>query len=295
VPGRTCLSRRAPLDVSDSAAPVQAPCCYTGHGVQSFFPVQQVLWAVSLIAQIVLLARLFQQRLIRRYPFFAIYLLVETILGLMAMQITVYSRAYAEAYRTYNLVIPIFRLGVAAELYERIFEHFPGVGRFRIGLATFLVLIGALFSVGIFRPDLAAQWVLPQTVVTVIRRFEGEILATVFLLTWIFFRYMLNIRQPFRNNVLNHWKIATVYFGVSGANALAILLVGRGPIVYPINSAMLAADIGCFIAWIRLMRRSGEQLPPFQRLSRSEIEAVERHSQDLLGTAMSLPRQVSGR
>ena len=35
----------------------------------------------------------------------------------------------------------IFRLGVAAELYERICEHFPGIGRFRAGMAAVLVLL----------------------------------------------------------------------------------------------------------------------------------------------------------
>ena len=159
----------------------------------------------------------------------------------MAMQIKVHSHAYAEAYRTFNLIIPVFRLGVAAELYERICEHFPGIGKFRAGLAILLVLIAAVVAVTSFRPDLGAQWVFPQTVVTVIRRFQGEIFATVFLFAWVFFRYVLSIQQPFRPNVLNHWRIATVYFGVSGANALAILIAGRGPVVYPINSA----DAGC--------------------------------------------------
>ncbi len=248
-----------------------------------------------LIAQGLWVVRLFQQRLLGRYPLLALYFGVETVFGVLAIQVNYHSYAYAEAYRTYNLIIPLFRVGVAAELYERICEHFPGIGKFRIGLASFLLVLAAVIAASIFQPDLTAQWVLPQTIVTVIRRFQGEIFATVSLLAWIFFRYVLNIRQPFRPIVLNHWRIATVYFGVSGANALAILIAGRGPVIYLINSAMLAADIGCLICWIALIRRSGEELPEFQMLSPDEIEAVDRRSRELLETLRSLPREISGR
>ena len=271
------------------------PCCYTGHGVELFAPIERALWVVSLFAQTLLFLHLLHQRLVRRYPFFSGLLTVETLCGMMAMQLDFHSRAYTEAFRTYTLLIVILRVGVAAELYERICEHFPGIGKFRFVLASFLVVFAGTAAVCIFSPDLAAQWVFPQTLVTVVRRFQGEIFAAVFLFMWIFFRYVLNIQQPFRPNVLIHWRIATIYFGISGTHALAILVTGGGTAVHPINSAMLVADIACFLAWIRLMQRSGEQLPWFQRLSASEIEAVERRHQELLETVTSLPRKISDR
>ena len=269
--------------------------CYTGHGVESYFPIEQGLWVASILAQALLLLHLLRQGLIRRYPFFALYLTVESVCGAMAMQIAFHSHAYAEAFRTYNLIIPVFRAGVAAELYERICEHFPGIGKFRFGLASLLVVMAAVVALTVLRPELAAQWIFPQTLPHIVRRFQGELFAGVFLFTWIFFRYVLNLQQPFRPNVLNHWRIATIYFGVSGMQALAILVAGGGSAVHPINSAMLAADIGCCIVWIRLMQRSGEELPWFRRLSPSEIGAVEWHHQELLETVTSLPREISDR
>jgi len=263
--------------------------------VESFFPIEQVLWIASLLAQALLLLHLLHQGLMQRYPFFALYLTIESVCGVMAMEVDFHSPAYAEAFRTYNLIVPVFRLGVAGELYERICEHFPGIGKFRFSLASFLVVIAAIAAVTVFRPNLAAQWIFPQTLAHIVRRLQGELFAGVFLFTWIFFRYVLNIQQPFRPNVLNHWRIATIYFGVSGMQALAVLVTGGGSAVHPINSAMLAADVGCFIAWICLLRRAGEQLPWFQRLSPTEIEAVERLHQDLLETVTSLPRAISDR
>ena len=37
-------------------------------------------------------------------------------------------------------------------------------------------------------------------------RFQSEIFAGVFVLTWILLRFVLSIRQPFRPNVLTHWS-----------------------------------------------------------------------------------------
>jgi hypothetical protein len=192
-------------------------------------------------------------------------------------------------------MMTVFRLAVAAELYERICEHFPGIGTFRIGMAAALVLLAALLTVFTFRPNLVDQWVLPRTIALVIQRFQSEILAGALVFTWIFLRYVLSIRQPFQPNVLNHWRIAALYFGVSGVAALADLLTGRIAAIVTINSVMLAAQSLCFLAWFRLLRASGEELPPFRRLSAEQVKAVERYNRELLETVRSLPGEISAR
>jgi hypothetical protein len=204
-----------------------------------------------------------------------------------------HTRTFTDVFRVCAFLTAALRLGVAAELYERICEHFPGIGKFRFGLVSLLILIAAVAAISVFRPSLAAQWMFPQTLVTVVRRFQGEIFSAVLLFVWIFLRHVLDIPQSFRPNVLIHWRIATIYFGVSGLHALAILFTGGGSAVHPINSAMLAADIVCFVAWIRLMHSTGEQVPWFQRLSAGEIKTVEDQTQELLGTVRSLPRAIS--
>jgi len=162
-------------------------------------------------------------------------------------------------------------------------------------MAAILVLLAAFVVIFSVRPNLVDQWAFPQTFTLVVQRFQGEIFAAAFLLTWVFLRFVLSIRQPFQPNVLNHWRIATIYFGVSGAAYLAGLLTGGGKAVYPINCAMLAAQFACFIAWFRLMRRSGEQAPAFPRLSPDQVQTVEQYNRELLRTVRSLPGEISGR
>jgi hypothetical protein len=263
--------------------------------VELLLSIQRVLWAAALLAETLVAVRLLWEGLLQRYPLFAAFLTVDIINSVVLFQIDFRSRGYAEAFRICTIVSFMFRLGVAAELYEHICGHFPGIGKFRVGLAAVLVLLAALLAVFTFRPNLVDQWLFPRTIAVVIQRFQDEICAAVFALMWIFLRFVLSIRQPFQPNVLNHWRIATIYFGVSGAGYLAILLTGGARTVVLINSAMLAAQLGCFVAWVHLMRRSGEELPDFRRLSPDQVQAVEQYNRELLRTVTSLPGEVSAR
>jgi hypothetical protein len=162
-------------------------------------------------------------------------------------------------------------------------------------MALVLVLLAALVAVFTVRPNLAGQWAFPQTTVVVVQRFQSEIFAATFVLIWIFLRLVLSIQQPLRPNALNHWRIATIYFGVSGAANLVIFLARSERALLVINCAMLVVDLACFGAWFRLMRRSGEELPAFRRLSPDQVQAVEQYNRDLLRTVTSLPGEISAR
>jgi hypothetical protein len=263
--------------------------------VEPFFYIERALWIVSVVAEALVVLRFHREGLIRKFPLFAAYLTADVVCSAVLLQIDMKSRGYADAYRICTLIMTIFRLSVAAELYERICEHFPGIGIFRAGMAAILVVLAGLFTVFTLRPNLVDQWAFPQTVMVVVLRYQSEIFAGAFTLTWIFLRYVLSIRQPFRPNVLTHWTIATIFFGASGIAYLAILFSGGGTAVFPINSAMLAVHLGCFFAWFRLMRRSGEELPAFRRLSPDQVQAVEQYNRELLGTVTSLPGEISAR
>ena len=247
------------------------------------------------MAESLVVFRLVRERLIKRYPLFASFLVIDIVCSVVLMQIDFKSRQYSDAFRICTLLTTVFLLGMAAELYERICEHFPGIGKFRIGMAAVLVLLAGLLTVFTFRPNLVDQWVLPRTIALVIQRFQSEILAGALVLTWIFLRFVLSIRQPFQPNVMNHWRIAALYFGVSGVASLANLLIGQKMAIVTTNSVMLAAQSLCFVAWFRLLRASGEELPPFRRLSPDQVKAVERYNRELLETVRSLPGEISAR
>ncbi|HEX5227981.1 MAG TPA: hypothetical protein VFW44_09735 [Bryobacteraceae bacterium] len=239
--------------------------------------------------------RFFRLGLWRKYPFFVTFLIVDMIGAVWLMRYNPASREYAAAYPTVNGIMLFFRVAFAAELYERICDHFPGIGVFRTVMAAVLVVVAGLVAVFTFRPDFAGLRGYPVETMIVVQRFQHEILAGVLILTWIFLRFVLSIRQPFRPNVLTHWTIATVYFGAAGAAYLASDLTTGPAAVYLISSVMLAIQLGCLVAWTYKIGRSGENLPPFARLSPDQATAAENYNRELLGTVTSLPAEISAR
>ncbi len=262
--------------------------------MELFFYIERALWIASVCAEALVVVRFFHEGLVRRYPLFVSFLVADALCIIPTLVVNIKSREYAEVFRVCTLIMTFFRLGFAAELFERICEHFPGIGWFRAGMAAVLVVLAALVAVTV-RPSLVNQWAFPQTIMLVILRYQSEIFAAAFTLTWVFLRYVLSIRLHFRPNVLIHWSIATVFFAASGVGYLAILLSRGGDAVFPINSAMLAVHIGCFAAWYRLMRSSGEEPPSFRRLSPDQIQAVKEYNRTLLETVRSLPAEISAR
>lgn len=263
--------------------------------MELFFPIERALWIAFLVAEALVVARFLQLGLLRRYPFFLGFLTVELVSSLVLARHDLKSRDYAESYRVVTVILILFRFGVAAELYKRICDHFPGIGAFRTGMAAVLSLLAGLIAIFTFFPNLSGTWAFPVGILIVLVRLQYELFAAAFLLTWIFLRFVLSIRQPFRPNVLTHWTLATVYFGAAGAAYLAAQLAGAGTAVYPVNSALLAIQLGCFIAWIVSMRRSGEEIPRFPRLSADQVSAVERYNRELLGRVTSLPAEIAAR
>jgi hypothetical protein len=263
--------------------------------VHLWLPIERVLWGFSLLVQTLLVFRLAREGLIRRYPFFAAYLIVETASALALLPLPARSPIYTEAFRWAGAAFLLLRAAVACELWERICEHFPGIGREKLVLAAFFLAFGVVAAVFSWRPDLSQQWGFPQTYVVIALEIEGEIYPLVFLLLWLFINYILSNQQPFRPNVRWHWVLSMIYFATSGIASFLVLATGGGSKVFPINCGMLAADIACLGTWLAVLRRSGEMVPYYRRMSAEEIEEVKARNRDLNEFLKLLSRDVSGR
>ncbi len=232
---------------------------------------QRALWVASIAAQVLLVGAVCHRRLVRRYPLFVSYLALDAIGGALLIQLDYHSPAYAYGFRIYQIAMMVLRLGAAAELYERISEHFLGIGRFRFYLAAVLTIMATLISIATFRPDISAQLGFPQTSVILLQRFETTALCFVLLLTRFILLRFLNIRPRMRPNVLAHWTLLTLYFGISAVSSAATILIGGGRSILPVNIAMLACDVVCLCTWIAEFRKTGEAVPRFVPISAAEL------------------------
>jgi hypothetical protein len=251
---------------------------------------------ILLVAQTALILRLLRERLVRRYPVFTTYLIVELITNIVLLLAAAPTLAFLELYRAYLVVSGILRVGVVWELYNRICDYFPGIGAFRLRVAGALVFVGALLAF-VSVPAIAAQWghskqAMFQITFMIMTQYENEIIALMLAGIWLFF-HLLKVTPQYRRNLLIHWRIATLYFLVSCASMLAALWTGIGETVHPINTAMLVADLVLVIAWTTLLNRRGEELPELRRLSPAEIEALEQKDAALTRFITRLPRQIA--
>jgi hypothetical protein len=231
---------------------------------------QRGLWVACIGAEVLLVGVVCYRRLVRRYALFASYVALDAIGGVLLIQLDYSSPAYAYGFRIYQTALVVLRLGAAAELYERILEHFLGIGRFRFYLAAVLTIMATLISIATFRPDISSQLGFPQTGVILLQRFETTALCLVLLLTrFTLFRF-LNIRPPIRSNVLTHWALLTLYFGISALFSMATILIGGGRSILPVNVAMLTCELVCLTTWMAEFRKNGETVPEVIPISPEE-------------------------
>jgi hypothetical protein len=231
---------------------------------------QRALWVGCITAEVLLVGAVCYRRLVRRYPLFVSFLALDAIGGALLIQLDYHSPAYAYGFRIYQIALAVLRLGAAAELYERISEHFLGIGRFRFYLAAVLTIMAALISIATFRPDISSQLGFPQTSIILLQRFETTVLCLGLLLTRFTLLKFLNIRPPIRYNVLTHWTLLTLYFGISALSSAATILIGGGRSILPVNLAMLACDFVCLSIWIAEFRKAGETVPDSAPISAEE-------------------------
>jgi len=250
------------------------------------------LWIALIVAQTALIVRLFRERLVRRYPIFETYLIVELITGVVLLIAAAPTSSYANLYRAYLVLTGILRVGVVCELYNRICDHFSGIGGFRLRLAGVVLLVSALLAFASV-PAVAGRWGYPvQTTFIIMTQYESEIIAVMLAGVWLFF-HLLRVKPYYRRNLLVHWRIATLYFLVDCAHALAILWTGLGQTVHPINTAMLVADLGLVIAWTVFLSKRGEELSELRSLSPDKLEALEQRGDELTEFIIGLPRLIA--
>jgi hypothetical protein len=231
---------------------------------------QRALWVACIAAEALLVGAVCYRRLVRRYPLFVSFLALDAIGGALLIQLDYHHPAYAYGFRVYQIALVVLRLGAAAELYERISEHFLGIGRFRFYLATVLTIMAALISIATFRPDISSQLGFPQTSVILLQRFETTALCLVLLLTRFTLLKFLNVRPAICSNVLTHWTLLTLYFGISALSSAATILIGGGRSILPVNVVMLACELVCLSIWIAEFRKTGETVPEVAPISAVE-------------------------
>src|ERR1700682_3061620 len=90
-----------------------------------------------------------------------------------------------------------------------------------------------------------------------VKRIVTGILAIALLcVSWVF----LWVTDPIRPNVVSHCRILTVYLS---AIAGGYFFINFGANRVLTNLFFFSILLGCLVAWLVLIRRKGEEIPPF--------------------------------
>lgn len=228
---------------------------------------------LCLCAQTLLIGAILHRKLLRVYPFFVAYVAVELVCSLLLIHLPVRSHAYADAYRTYQSIVAVFQLGMAAEVFHRLCSHFRqfrGMGQFRFIMGASLLTLTGFFFLAVF-PRVPAPY--PHLVVVWISRWETSVLAITLPLSWWILTRFLGLRPQMRSNALAHGLIMTAYFAFNAVcYALSLTVIERPIAIRASNVGLMMGTFACWIAWIICLRRDGEQLPPEPPVSPEALE-----------------------
>ena len=247
-----------------------------------------LLWYGNIGAQLVVLGRLLFLRLIRQFRWFALYLALSTLQGLLLRLGA--NRTETEAYWLLwawtDPVVLLFLIFVVGEAYALITQSFLGLGP--LGRWFLIISISASVAVCAAIAIVDAPVAKPQAtylhLLFVIKRCVGSILAGFLICAAaMFFRF----KEPVKRNVIVHCRILT---GYCMAIATGYFAANVGGTRDPFSEFVLGACTACLLLWTVLLSRGGEELPPAPPISPEDRDRVRRWNDDVLAAGRWLVR-----
>jgi hypothetical protein len=248
-----------------------------------------ILWWISIVAETLLLAKLFWSRLSHVYRWFTVYILTDIAcsLGMTFLTPDPHTEAYAWTWVSTEPLLLLLQLAFTIELYRRISDHYTNFDQIRPRLLWTCLGTAVIVSAVSLAFDLRRiVWTSPVLQgVFVGKRMVTFALAGFATATWIFVRVF---PIPIRPNIKVHWRMATIYFLANAVNYFAIDV--RLMSTNAAGIALMIITTGCFLAWTALLNPLGEDvaLPPAP--SSGEIDAHLQRGEELLERVREVKR-----
>jgi len=244
-----------------------------------------LIWKISVGAELVLAFRLLVQGLAGEYPALFTACLVFPIKSLLLMA-SYWSTMSPPQARQISQNLGVFDglLGawIVYELFSRWTANYKGIGRFGKGLLVVLVLV----SIGISLLTSRQEWksldfVSDFRIYIILHRILFTVLGLFVLGMWLFFRKFPVAMAP---NIVRHTHLAIVYFVGNALAELAYTIGGGGRVFTErANLAIVSITALSFGAWAVLLTKRGQIRPPVQVVSSDDRARIQRLNDELLG------------
>lgn len=252
---------------------------------------EHALWLLVAVAQLVLLGRLSEQGLIRRYRFFALYIGVQVFEAGLLFLLRPGTSAYGWVYAAFVPLIGLCATLAVLELYELVLRDYAGIrslARWAISGSLALALAVAALTLS---PDLSN----PAEAYPLIRAFhvfQRVLYSALFLFLLFATAFLFWFPLPLNRNIILH----TVVFLASFAGRSGTLLlrnVGGVELRLLASTVNLAIAATCLLVWILFLTRSGEQrmVVPGHRWRPSEADRLAEQLDSINATLLRTARK----
>jgi len=218
---------------------------------------ERALWLVVYVAQIVLLARLVEQGLLRRYRFFALYLGVQILEASLLLGIPGDTTAYGVVYAAFVPIIGVCATLAVLELHDLVLRGYPGIR----SLARWAITASLGVALGIAALTLSPDLSNPNEAYPLMRSFhvfQRVLYSALFLFVLFATGFLLWFPLPLNRNTVLHTLVFLVSF--AGRSVTLLLRNVGGPDLRELASTINLGVAGmCLLVWILFLTRAGEQ------------------------------------
>lgn len=221
------------------------------------------LWALSVITQAGLVARLWNLSLIRRYPWFFLFLCGSVLRSVYLASLDPTKGPYLKAYTSTEPFLVLLLVAFSIEAYWRSMEAYPRLGSFGAWFLLAVIGLAVVLNLQLDGDMALTAWKWPKLYfLNIVRRWTLLLVGTALWITLVFLRWL---PAPTRRNVVTHQYTSTAYLTIKALTLLAVNFTAwRGT---PINLLELGGSTICYATWIALLAREGEAQPMIERLT----------------------------
>lgn len=248
--------------------------------------IEPVAVYVSLALEALVIGRLAQSRLTRRYRFFALYLgadIARTLMLILVANLDWHSRIYLWSWIVSAPIVWVTLALATIELFEHIHSQFERE-KSRDLISKAMLFLGSVMAIALSAliGGLRDSSVMPLYRLTLtIQRcvFFG---CALLLLGQLAFFALAKLRLP--TNLSVHRWLLSLYVVSLAAKRFASSASDRR-IAEAANLLQILVGCGCFVAWVICLKPNGETKPETEPISRAELaEIVDRYekSKELL-------------
>jgi len=213
------------------------------------------LWVVAIAANVVLAVRLYMLGLHKKYPYFFVYLIFQTVRSLALVTFPINSFTFAYIFVYTQPVLWVFYVLVVLELYDKVLNDWKGIQ----SLGRWALYGSLVIAVGVSFLTLIPFWGKEDSkllfwVTTVERGVLTSVMLFLFLILLFLSRYPLQLRR----NIIVHCVVYTIFF--LGLSMTLLVRNVRGWEIMPtLNHVVEVISLACYGVWITFLTKKGEE------------------------------------